>query len=220
MTYSVVIPAFNAEETLAEALRSVLSQTSPPELVIVIDDGSSDGTADVARAFGTPVRCLRQENAGPGAATTHGFALCSTGFVAMLDADDLWLPHKASTQLATLCADPSLSGVFSHIRPFRSADDRESREIRPGWLRSTMMLRRTAIERIGPMVDPPGRRGELVGWLAQARHAGERFLMSDEVLALRRIRDGSLSSGRDPARDRGYIHAARQNILRRRAEPQ
>jgi glycosyltransferase involved in cell wall biosynthesis len=70
--YSVVIPARNAERTIAEAIDSVLSQSVPPATTIVVDDGSTDRTAEVARRYGPPVTVVQQAHSGPGAATTRG----------------------------------------------------------------------------------------------------------------------------------------------------
>jgi len=162
------------------------------------------------------VRLLRQENAGPGSATTRGIAALSTPFVATLDADDLWLPTKSERQLAHLNRLPGTSGVFTHWRTFR--DDRPEVPEVPsvaGWSRTTMLIRREVADAVGPIVDPQGGRGEMIDWIARAREAGFVLDMLDEVLALRRIRPGSLSYGRDSTRDRGYLEVARLAMQRR-----
>jgi len=214
--YGVVIPAYNASATIAETLRSVAAQTIRPELVVVVDDGSTDDLAAGIGGIDLPLRLLRQDNAGPGSATTRGIAALSTPFIATLDADDLWLPGKIAAQLAHLERLPATSGVFTHIRSFRDGDpDAMAPNATPGWSRSTMLMRRAVAESVGPMVDPPGGRGEMIDWIARAREAGFVLDMIDEVLALRRIRPGSLSYGRDTARDRGYLEVARLAMLRR-----
>ena len=214
--YGVVIPAFNAAATIAATLRSVAAQTVQAETIVIVDDGSTDDTIAVIEALKLPVRVLRQENAGPGSATTRGFASLSTSFVATLDADDLWLPTKIERQLAHLDRFPAASGVFTHWRTFR--DDRpEAPEAAAvaGWSRTTMMIRREVADTVGPIIDPQGGRGDMVDWIARAREAGFVLDMMDEVLALRRIRPGSLSYGRDPARDRGYLEVVRLAMQRR-----
>lgn len=216
--YGVVIPAFNAAATIVETLRSVLEQTVAAEEILVVDDGSTDDTAELVLAMGGPVRLLRQDNAGPGKATTAGIMALSTPLVATLDSDDLWLPHKMERQLAHLDRSPQSAGVFGHIRNFRdNQPDEPTSAAVPGWSRSTMLFRRGMLKAIGPIVDPPGMRGEMIDWIARAREAGFRLDMIDEVLALRRIRPGSLSYGRDPARDRGYLEVARLAMKRRAA---
>jgi glycosyltransferase involved in cell wall biosynthesis/GT2 family glycosyltransferase len=95
-TVSVVIPAHNARLFLGEALDSVLAQTRPPEQIIVVDDGSTDGTAELARAWcterGVPITLLQQPNRGVSAARNVGIQAAQTDLVALLDADDLFLP--------------------------------------------------------------------------------------------------------------------------------
>jgi len=214
--YGVVIPAFNASGTIAETLLSVAAQTVLPELVVIVDDGSTDDLASAISGTELPVRLLRQANAGPGSATTRGIAALSTPLIATLDADDLWLPDKIERQLAHLERFPTTSGVFCHWQNFRNdRPDAPEAEAVPGWSRTTMMIRREVAETIGPIVDPPGGRGEMIDWIARVREAGLALDMLDEVLARRRIRPGSLSYGRDPARDRGYLQVARLAMLRR-----
>lgn len=218
LSYGVVIPAFNAAATIAETLRSVMSQTVRAADIVVVDDGSSDETVALVEGLDMPVRLLRQENAGPGSATTRGIAALATPIVATLDADDLWLPQKSERQLAHLEAHPGSAGVFSHWRTFRGRPDGLSETSTPGWTRTTMMMRREAVEAVGPIVDPAGGRGEMIDWIARAREAGLVLDMLEDVLALRRIRPGSLSWGRDPARDRGYLEVARLAMQRRRSK--
>jgi len=215
--YGVVIPAFNASATIAETLRSVAAQTVRPELVVIVDDGSADDLAGAIRGIDLPLELLRQDNAGPGSATTRGIAALKTPFVATLDADDLWLPDKTATQLGYLERFTGASGVFTHMRCFRDGQaDQPDTQPMPGWSRSTMLIRREVAEAVGPIVDPSGGRGEMIDWIARAREAGFALDMINEVLALRRIRPGSLSYGRDAARDRGYLEVARMAMLRAR----
>lgn len=87
---AVVIPAYNAELTIQAAIASVLSQTVPPQEVIVVDDGSSDGTAEVVERWGSRVKLLRQENQGSAAARQFGSDRAVSEYIAYLDADDWW----------------------------------------------------------------------------------------------------------------------------------
>jgi glycosyltransferase involved in cell wall biosynthesis len=217
--YSVILPAFNAARTLAEALASVCRQDPGPAEVIVVDDGSTDDTLRIAESFGPLVRVLSQANAGPGAATTAGVAVARSGLLAFLDADDLWLPGKMARQLAVLNDLGPDHLIFGQMRQFRhGVPDDGTGERRDGPTRSTLLAARTVFDRIGPMVDPPGNRGELVDWFGRARQSGITLTVLQEVMALRRILPGSLSWGRNPAADRGYLHAARAALLRNRAK--
>ncbi|GAA2830309.1 glycosyl transferase family 2 [Aminobacter aminovorans] len=217
MSYSVVIPAWNAARTIAETLRSVAAQSVPPAEIIVVDDGSSDETEAAVLQSGVAVRYVRQNNAGPGSATTRGFALATAPFIATVDADDLWLRQKVERQLRRLDEAPQLTAVFTLWRTFRHGQpDDGTGTAGPGWSRTTMLVRREVALAVGPVIDPPGNRGEMVDWLGRARENGHQLGMIDEVLALRRILPGSMSYGRDPARDRGYLEVARMAMLRRK----
>lgn len=99
-TVSVVIPCYNGEAFLAEAIASTLEQSCAPTEVLVVDDGSSDASADIARAFGHPVRLIQQDNAGTAVARNNGIRQARGEWIALLDADDLWHPQKLHRQLA------------------------------------------------------------------------------------------------------------------------
>jgi glycosyltransferase involved in cell wall biosynthesis len=101
---SVVIPAFNAAETLAEAIESALAQTREPLEVLVVDDGSTDATAEIAERFGPPVICIQTANSGVSRARNTGIERAAGDYVAFLDADDLWRPEKLERQLDALAS--------------------------------------------------------------------------------------------------------------------
>src|SRR5262245_57291703 len=121
-SYSIVIPAFNAEQTLAAAIDSVLAQTVLPTAVFVVDDGSTDRTSEIARTYAPRVTMLRQTNSGPGAATTLGCEAVTTPFLACLDADDIWLKEKAARQLDWFERFPYLDAVFGRVQLFRQGE--------------------------------------------------------------------------------------------------
>jgi len=102
MQISVIIPTFNRIQTLPRALDSVLAQTMPAAEVIVVDDGSSDGTADLIASRYSSVICLRQENQGVSAARNAGIRRANSEWIALLDSDDAWQPNKLQRQLETL----------------------------------------------------------------------------------------------------------------------
>lgn len=101
----VVIPAYNAAAYIEKALASVVGQTCRPRHIIVIDDGSKDDTVEVVRRFAAghpviPIECISQPNAGVSAARNLGLEHVQAEFVALLDADDVWLPTKLEKQMA------------------------------------------------------------------------------------------------------------------------
>lgn len=111
---SVVIPAFNAASTLGQALTSAAGQTVHETEIIVVDDGSTDDTAEVARTFDDPrVRLVPTTNGGAAAARNAGIKQARARYVALLDADDLWLPHKLKTQL-------NVFGRYPHVHAIQA----------------------------------------------------------------------------------------------------
>jgi glycosyltransferase involved in cell wall biosynthesis len=162
---AVIIPSYNSAALLPRALESVLAQTILPREIIVVDDGSSDNTEEVARRYAEHVTCIRQPNAGCGAARNRGIRMATSKWVALLDADDQWLPEKLERQLACAAAAPAAAFIYcdafvvdpegTHLGKFCSGKnpaqgwvfDRllESVFFRP----STSMIRRDAFLEVG-----------------------------------------------------------------------
>jgi glycosyltransferase involved in cell wall biosynthesis len=218
---SVVIPVYNCEAYLGEAIESVLAQTYRPIDVIVVDDGSSDRSAAVARSF-PEIRCCAQPHAGAGAARNRGVALARGMFLAFLDADDLWARDKLERQMAAFRADPALDMVHSRIRQFHSpelAEDVKARLRGAGSVLSghvsTMLVRRASFDRVGPF--PVGWRvGEFIDWYARAREAGLRDMLLPHVAVLRRLHAGNTGIRERGARG-DYASVLKAALDRRRA---
>jgi glycosyltransferase involved in cell wall biosynthesis len=105
---SCIVPVFNGEKYLGEALDSILKQTYRPLEIIVADDGSTDGTTAVTARYGKQIRYLRQDNAGASTARNFGLNAARGEFVAFLDADDLWHLEKLERQMARFETRPEL----------------------------------------------------------------------------------------------------------------
>ena len=95
----VVVPTYNHVDTLAEAIESILAQSRSPDEILVVDDGSTDGTKRLVRGFGRRVRYLYQDNRGLSAARNTGIQASTADWVCFLDADDLWEPNKLKLQV-------------------------------------------------------------------------------------------------------------------------
>ena len=118
---TVVIPCFNAEVFLREAIESVLAQTLRPSEVIVVDDASTDSSVDIARSFGPPVRVVECETNSGYCVVPKDLGLRDAGqeFVAFLDADDVWLPQKLELQMPRF-RDPQVALVYGRARTFET----------------------------------------------------------------------------------------------------
>src|SRR6516225_1986814 len=100
---SILIPAYNAQEWIADTIRSAIEQTWPCKEIIVVDDGSTDGTTEVARRFvSKEVAVVSIKNQGAAAARNHALQLSQGDYIQWLDADDLLAPNKIERQLGTL----------------------------------------------------------------------------------------------------------------------
>jgi GT2 family glycosyltransferase len=112
---SVVIPTYNRSAFLATAVASIRTQTYPCAEIIIVDDGSTDDTAQVTAALGAGIRYVRQANAGPAAARNRGIREARGDWVAFLDTDDRWLPEKLCKQVEIVRRDPSITLVSADM---------------------------------------------------------------------------------------------------------
>ena len=110
---SVIIPAYNGDRYISAAIDSVLAQTYGKYEIIVVDDGSTDNTSEVIKQYGDRVNYLSQSNQGVAASRNLGLAAARGEYIAFLDQDDVFLPHKLSTQVALLDRDSALGIVNS-----------------------------------------------------------------------------------------------------------
>ena len=115
LSISVVIPVFNAEKYLRQAICSALEQTLVPHEIIIVDDGSSDSSLEIASSFGPAVTCLSQQHQGPSAARNLATTRSTGDWIAFLDADDYWFPDKLARQTAAIQADPTIGLVYTGI---------------------------------------------------------------------------------------------------------
>src|SRR5690625_1599012 len=113
---SVVIPTWNRRDMVARAIDSVLAQTRPVEEIIVVDDGSCDGTGEyLAHRYGERITCVRQDNAGVSAARNRGLVMARGRYLALLDSDDEWLPEKNARQVRYLEDNPAIGMVLCNV---------------------------------------------------------------------------------------------------------
>jgi glycosyltransferase involved in cell wall biosynthesis len=159
---SVVIPAYNAEPFLEDCIRSILAQTHPVQEIILVDDGSTDRTREIASSFGGPVRVLQQRQGGPARARNLGATEATGEWIAFLDADDMWQPDKIALQLdaferipdAVLCYTGLLALKLDGAKvpvepPTLQYVDEMLRLTNPGIPPSSVMVRRETLIEVG-----------------------------------------------------------------------
>lgn len=219
---SVVVPVYNAEPYLAEAIESVLAQTHPPSEVILIDDGSTDGSAEIAKGFGDSLHYFYQKNQGVGAALTAGFTRARGEYICAIGSDDLWTKDKLALQLAEFAADSDLDMVFGQVKQFISPElDEASRqniycppEPMPGYSAGPMLIKREAFLRVGNF-DNRWEVGEFIDWYLRATDAGLNSKMLPQVVYRRRLHTSNLTiRKRDSYSD--YTRIIKASLDRRR----
>lgn len=199
---SVIIPSYNCAPYLAEAIESALGQTLPPDEVIVVDDGSTDGSLEIAQGYGPPVHVTRQENAGVSAARNRAIEQATGDWLAFLDADDIWAPAKLDRQLAAVEDHTDVVCLFSDFYTFGSGRERtlESQRDHPAAsdfriqmlcnyvLPSSCMIRASALGGLRFQVGTANAEDMI--FFAELRELGP-FLQVPEPLAGYRQRDDS-----------------------------
>lgn len=226
MRISVVIPAYNAADVIGETLDSVLRQSLAPDEVIVVDDGSLDGTGDVARAHPLKPIVLTQVNRGCSSALNAGVAAAAGDAIAFLDADDLWSANKLEMQAAALVEAGPDHAVFGQsecfvcpsVPPERRGDLHFVQGRTPAYLIGSMLVARRWL--IPEGFDESLRTGYFIEWFRVARDRGLKARMLDELVHLRRVRPGTLGSRRLRGGDsfsNNILEIARRSILAKRA---
>jgi glycosyltransferase involved in cell wall biosynthesis len=217
---TVVTPVFNTEQFLAEAIESVLDQDYDPVEMIVVDDGSTDGSADVAARY-PEVTLIRQENQGQAVARNVAVAAGSGEFVTLLDADDMMAPGRLSTQVGFLTDNPEVAGVLGRQRVVLEKgaepapwmhDSRaefdvdgadtaalEAQGLTPFYPPPTLTVRREVFDQIGNF-DPTFRLGEDMDFLLRLKEAGLQLEPMDQLVLYRRVHGANLTYDNDGVR--------------------
>lgn len=218
---SVILPVHNGARYVAEAIRSVLDQDYQPVECIVVDDGSTDASADIIAEH--PVQYIHRAQGGPGAARNTGIRASRGELLAFLDQDDQWAPGKLTAQVDALRANPGVGYVLTLqesrlddgvARPSWITEEqlRDNAGLFPGMLLAT----REAMEKVGPFREEL-RTSSDADWFFRAKDLAIPHVRVMKPLLIRRIHDGNQS------RDVGTTHRellriARDSIARKLAE--
>lgn len=197
---SVVLPVYNGEHYLAGALQSVFKQDYNPLEVIVVDDGSVDRSAEIAKSF-SEVRYLYQKNQGVAVARNRAIEASTGEYIAFLDQDDRWAPDKLPTQLTYLNEHSEIDFVLAMQHVYLEGETEK-----PSWLKSelleedhtgyhlgTALMRRKAFNQVG-MFDPKYCIGSDTDWFFRAKDAGVQLIILPTVLLYKRVHEKNESA--------------------------
>ena len=218
---SVLIPVYNCDRYLAEAIQSVLDQTYPAHEIIVVDDGSTDESAAIARQF-PQVTLLTQPNQGEGAARNLGVQHATGDWIAFLDADDRWRSDKLAKQVQICSADESIAIIFTHIQQFISPELPPETQAKlhcptapmAGQIPSTAMIRRSSFAKIGDF-NPEFKIGTFIDWIARATEANLDMITLPETFVERRIHTTNMGIQLRNSRQ-DYLQVVKAALDRRR----
>ncbi len=207
---SVIIPAYNTKRYLGEAIESALGQTYPAVEIIVVDDGSTDNTKDIAHSYWKEgkIKYIHQENKGLSAARNAGIRAAQGEYIALLDSDDIFLPSKLERQVAHLKAHPACGISYCDIYHFYeeepdrllklqykyySGDDFFPHLLWKNFINPlSVVLRRQVFDQCGYFNEAMRRSEDWEYWV-RAAHRGARFCFMPETLAKYRMRRGSMT---------------------------
>lgn len=221
---SCIVPVFNGELYLAEAVESILEQSYRPMEIIVVDDGSTDGTAAIVHRYEEKVRYLKQKNLGPAAARNSGLQAARGDFIALLDCDDCWHPNKLERQITRFQVRPELDCSVGHVQNFWIPALREEKErLRhhriskplPGYVCGTLLARRAAFDKVGPF-NSQLPHGDSTDWFLRAREKELVMELLSDVLLYRRLHETNRIRTMGSSSREHYLEIVKTFLDRRR----
>jgi len=191
---SVIVPVYNGEKYLKEALDSILGQSTRPFEVLVIDDGSTDSTAEIVRQYGERIHYIRRNNGGAAVARNDGIKNAGGDYLAFLDADDYWDRKKLTLQLREIKKPGAANMIFGMNAQFYSSETGEDFRQRyqcpshptKGAHPGTLLMKREDFLKVG-LFSTKYKAGEFIEWYQRAKEAGLTSAFLPEVLMYRRI---------------------------------
>jgi glycosyltransferase involved in cell wall biosynthesis len=218
---SVIMPAYNSEKFISEAVDSIRKQGYEPLEIIVIDDGSTDGTASCIKSLGDDIRYVYQVNSGPAAARNRGITMSRGDVIAFLDADDYWPANKLTIQLAHMNINPNIEVVLGRIR-FTGFLTEAERRLRFEGRDNTMInvnlgsgvFRKTVFDKVG-LFDEALRHYEDHDWFLRAREKGVSMIIVKDVTLYYRQSENGLSR-RKTENDPSMMWVLKKSLDRRR----
>ena len=217
---SVIIPVYNGEKYVAYALESVFKQDYQPLEVILVDDGSTDRTAEIIGKYDN-VHYIYQTNQGVSSARNTGVAASSGEIIAFLDSDDYWPLNRLTVSVRYFQQHPEIGYVLGKQMMFVESGCPVPAWVKAEWLTvpqdasntAVLVGRRVAFDRVG-LFNKDYRGGEDTEWLVRASEVGVPMARLSEVVLHRRIHGGNLSVHMIQMRKANLMRIARESILR------
>lgn len=221
MRISAVIPVFNGEGHLREAIDSVLSQSRAPDEIIIVDDGSVDSTPEIIASYAPAIRCYRQENRGAPAARNRSLEVATGDAIAFLDSDNRWTPGRLKYLETELQSMPEVDIVVGlvEMRDQRGNgfDESERKSLSTAHRLNqmdSMLIRKHVFKKIGPF-DERNRYSDDMEWYMRAREENIQFHMLPITTVVYRLHAENLSRNTDDSRH-SLLGVMQRSIDRRR----
>jgi len=194
---SVILPVYNCESYIKDAIESILDQTYKNFELIVVDDGSTDNSFKIIERFrASPIKIIRQENLGASVARNSGVKIARGEYFAFLDSDDLWVRNKLELQMEQILQPGATDMIFGHVKEFSgnnpsltNAPMADATSLR-GFGAISILISRGNFMRVG-LFNPTFTVGEFIDWYARAKNQKLTEVMLPEILAYRRIHAGN-----------------------------
>ncbi|RLD21651.1 MAG: hypothetical protein DRI69_03510 [Bacteroidetes bacterium] len=218
---SVIIPVYNGEKFILDAIRSVVAQGHENLEILVIDDGSTDNSIALVESLSVPVKIIHQANAGPAAARNTGLLQASGEYIAFLDADDLYPANKFKVQLDYFKENPETKVVAGRIQ-YIFLEGSESKLINFESEEQTMvhvhlgsmLTHRSVFDTIGPF-DATLQFSEDIEWWLRLREHEINYVVLPDITLQYRLHDANMTRGLRGI-ERDFMRALRMSLARRR----
>lgn len=219
----VIIPCFNAKKYLLEAVESIKRQTMSVNKIIIVDDGSTDGSYEFACSI-EGVSCFKQKNSGAGTARNLGLRNSDAEYICFLDADDIAEFYAIESLYNAIRNDKHLEAVFGKSIDFYSQDlskdEKRNKSINKmayhGRLTGNSLIKKSTFDKIG-YFDESLRTGETVAWLAKFRDSGLKSVNIDDVVLKRRIHMTNTGILNKEQEKKDYLTIIRQRMQQRKS---
>jgi len=220
---SVIMTVHNGAKYIEESINSILSQTHKVDEVIIVNDGSTDGTSDILAQFENDILVLHQNKSGIAVSWNKGVKQSTGNFISFLDADDYWPSFKIERQMKTLLLKTSSTVSFGYVKQFYSPElSKEERALKrcpdkpePGFSSGTMLIRKKDFMNVG-LFNPKWSKGIFSDWFLRAKDLGMPMHMDESVFLYRRIHlDNHGILKREKYND--YVRMLKESLDRRRS---